>query len=107
MDYFRSDMEGDRIMEKNYDFMKDLKSFKEYTKVERLEAEKHLKKVLGTSRRDRKEGHRSICVLLGYLWETEEDYRRKDILLEATWMAVRMSDKLEKAHGLIDDEKIL
>ena len=78
-------------------------SFKIYDDDSKEKTTNHLKKINNIAM-DRPNTNRTICTVLGYLWDTETDPYRKTLLLEAAWMGVRMSDKLEK-HNIIDNEK--
>ena len=92
---------------KDYPFMNELKKIKQYNKKDKKNAEIHLQKVLRNCKKKPKDGARVICVILAYLWDTEKDESKRDLLLEATWMATRMSSKLESVSNLVDEEKYI
>ncbi len=86
-------------------YLDKMKSLKNYNDCERVWTEKHLSSISKKYKKTPGSHHKTICAVLGYLWETEKDEFRRDLILEAAWMGRRMSIKLEGTHNIIDEEK--
>ena len=85
-------------------YLDSLEPIKLFTGDEILRTTRHISMVMRNIT-NAEDNARTICGLLGYLWYTEGDKQRRELLLEAAWMGMRMSQKLGKGKGRGKNQK--
>lgn len=76
-------------------YLSSLIPIKEFNAQSKDETISHLNKVIRKVL-DHTDNTKTICAIMAYLWDTETDETRKQLILEAAWIGVRMNKKLDE-----------